>query len=649
MSASTLLGALAQVALIFLVGWITGDLIVRLTARRAATTGGSSHLATSELGWSPEGLGLPERALLAIAGFLGWCIVLMIGHIVSGGAVFGVAPVAPVLSALLVAALWRRTSWPRRVPWPQVVAAAFVLFSLFALPAIDGGSGVRTGDAPWHLGWTEQLLAGEPTPSGPAPNAENNAYPWGFHAVLATLVRLVPGTTPLVAHEALHVLILAAVPLGAACLARRLHPRAGWAGAAAASLVGGFGWLAVQEPAFITSPSEARYGADLVVASPNAMYALLPPAAPREVGLVALAAAATVLVLSQRTEQRRPRFLAGVLTGMVGLISVPLFVTALVWTVAGSLTADRGRRLKNLGDIALPALVVFALWAGPVTALFIQLGGFVNITPKLGVEWPLPTALWSWGLLLPLAAAGLVGAARARHGQGRAMLALAAGSAFTLGLAIARSAFDWDLAGNTTLLHQGRVWPPAHLIATAFAGLGLTTVYDWMARGAPGLARAAVTAVLGVGAVSPLFASARLAEIIEAGEEGYQYARPEIAAGSFVRRAAESLTPDDVVLVEGSNDLGFLLFQFSGAKLAAYDDSRLRHNDLRIRYRDLAESWDRRMQRGGFEPDYRVEPVTSGAPNEALAVGDFRGATWALLGSGEIERAGDVPTLSGRR
>jgi hypothetical protein len=360
------------------------------------------------------------------------------------------------------------------------------------------------------------------------------------------------------------------------------------------------------------------------------MYELLPPAAPREVGLIALAAAATLLVLSLRTEQRSLRFLTGVLTGMVGLISVPLFVTALVWTVAGSLTAVRGRRLKSLGDIALPAFVVFALWAGPVAAAFIQLGGFVNITPKLGVEWPLPTALWSWGLLLPLAVLGLVGAARARHGQAQTMLALAAGSALILTLAIARGAFDWNLAGNTTLLHQGRVWPPAHLLAAAFAGLGLTIVYEWVTRGAPGLARAGVTAVLGVGAVSPLFGSVRLAEIIEAREDGFQYARPEIEEGSFVRRAADSLTPDDVVLVEGSDDLGFLLFQFSGVRLAAYDDSRLDHNDLRIRYRDLAESWDRRMQRGGFDPDYRVEPVASGPPDGAVTAGDYGGEKWAL-------------------
>jgi len=259
----------------------------------------------------------------------------------------------------------------------------------------------------------------------------------------------------------------------------------------------------------------------------------------------------------------------------------------------------------------------------------------VNITPKLGVEWPLPTALWSWGLLLPVACAGLISAVRARRSQARTMLALAAGSALTLALAIARGAFEWDLAGNTTLLHQGRVWPPAHLVAASFAGLGLITAYEWVARGAPGLAGAGLVGVLGVGVVSPLLGSARLAEIIEAREEGFQYARPEIEEGSFVRRAADNLTPDDVVLVEGSDDLGFLLFQFSGVKLAAHDDSRLEHNDLRIRYRELAESWDRKMRRGGFEPDYRVEIVASGATDGAVTVGDYGGETWALLGRGD--------------
>ena len=65
---------------------------------------------------------------------------------------------------------------------------------------------------PWHLGWTEQLLGGDPFPTGPAPEFGRNAYPWGLHATMATMVRLAPGTDPLVAFETLHLVLIAAHP-----------------------------------------------------------------------------------------------------------------------------------------------------------------------------------------------------------------------------------------------------------------------------------------------------------------------------------------------------------------------------------------------------------------------------------------------------
>ena len=37
-------------------------------------------------------------------------------------------------------------------------------------------------------------------------------------------------------------------------------------------------------------------------------------------------------------------------------------------------------------------------------------------------------------------------------------------------------AFDWTLAGNATLLHQGRVWPPMHLLGAALAGAALVAL-----------------------------------------------------------------------------------------------------------------------------------------------------------------------------
>jgi hypothetical protein len=273
---------------------------------------------------------------------------------------------------------------------------------------------------------------------------------------------------------------------------------------------------------------------------------------------------------------------------------------------------------------------VFGLWAGPVAARFVRFGGFVSITPELGREWPLGAALASWGLLVPAAALGAVLSARRGGRVVHAVLLWGLGTALLIALARARAELGWDLAGNATLLHQGRVWPVAHLLAAALGGAGLAWAYAALARRSAEVAAAAAAVVLGVGALSPVAASAALADSIRAGDGGYVYALPDAAPGSFVRRAAALLGPDDVVRVDGPRLLALLVWQFSGARLAAYDDPRLDGNDLRIRYRDLAAAWDRRMSRGGFGADYAVVPATRAAPS-ALVTGTFRGATWMLV------------------
>jgi hypothetical protein len=85
-----------------------------------------------------------------------------------------------------------------------------------------------------------------------------------------------------------------------------------------------------------------------------------------------------------------------------------------------------------------------------------------------------------------------------------------------------------------------------------------------------------------------------------------------------------------VVEVRGSRALALLLWQFSGAKLASYDDPRLEGNDLRIRYRERAEGWDRRMAGDGFDSDWVVAPAAE-VSGEVLERGRFGGETWALM------------------
>lgn len=579
-----------------------------------------------------ERLGPPERTLISILSFFGFAIATMVVHMITGGAVFGLPGVVPGLAVALLVVAVRRTKvvWrPSKRDLP-VVALGVVLFTIYLLPIlVTGGSGVRTGDPPWHLGWTEQLLAGESVPTGPAPDVARNAYPWGYHSILATIVRLVPGSDPLVAHETVHAMLIAAIPLAAACLARLVNRRAGFATAVLAALAGGFGWLRSGLSAFVASPSEARFGADLVVASPNSVYELFPPALPREVALVVLGAATLALIIAIRLGDRRMQIVAGAGMGIVGLISVPMFITAVVWTVSVCLVAVRTGRMRTLATILGSAIAVFSLWAGPLAIDYLRFGGFVDITPQLGVEWALPVALASWGVLLPLAIAGVILAIRTQPMVVRHLVACLAGSCALLGLSIARARLDWGVFANETLLHQGRIWPALHLLGAAFAGIAVMAAYGWVRARSKALAMILVTIVMAMAVASPVVAARGLTRILDRNLKGFDYDGPDLAPDSFARRAAPELGPGDVVAVEGSHELAFLMFQLSGVRLATYDDPRLAGNELRIRFADLAEVWDERIATGGFEADFVVRRSEDPLADEIVS-GDFDGERWVM-------------------
>ena len=535
--------------------------------------------------------GGPERVLLGMGGGVAFAIVCMIGNIVTGGAVFGLPGIVP---SLAIASVYvGRAGFRFTLSSPRdrfaLLLGVFVLVMLYVAPVLAAGSGVRTGDPPWHLGWTEQLLGGEPVPPGPAPEFARNAYPWGWHAVLATMVRLVPGSDAVLAHDAMHVILVGAIPLAAACLARRVRPDAGWAAATCASVIGGFGWIAAGGPAFDASPRGARFGADLVVASPNSVYELMPPALPRELGLVLLGLMGIMLIRALVAPERRTAAAAGVALGMVGLVSVPMLLSGAAWTAAALVLL---RRISK--DIVVPlsigAIATFALWAGPVVAGYARYGGFVNITPRLGQEWSVGSALMAWGVLLPLAIVGLAFAARVPDIGRRVVTASAIASGALVAFAVLRSEFGWDLLGNATLLHQGRTWPPAHLLGAALGGAGVLWAWEWARARSREVAAVAAAGLVFVGAASPVLASSAMRDILEQRRHGFIYSAPELRRDGYVRAAARHLDPDDIAAAF-DDDTTFHLFEFSGARLADYDHPRLEENDLRIRYSDLAAMW----------------------------------------------------------
>jgi hypothetical protein len=612
-SPEVLLRAAIQTALFFGVGHVVVDLM-------RARIGRGEELSR-RIGW-------PERWLLACLGFAVWATVLMVAHIATRGGVFSNGWAVPGVTAILVVVWFRYgdRAWSR----PQarrvllIVTAALVLLAIYALPAIRGGSSLRTGDAPWHLGWTEQLLGGEPVPVGPAPDFTANAYPWGLHTVSATQVRLVPGSDPMTSLEAMHLILIAAIPMAAACLARLVNRRAGWAAAATASLIGGFGWIEAGAPDFVASPSKARYGADLVVASPNSVYELLPPALPRELGLVLLACAAVLLAAALNERTIRTAIVAGVAIGAVGLVSVPMMLSAVVWAGA-VLVAHRANDRRTIAIVAA-AIVTFALWALPVAIDYIRYDGFVSVSPRLGVEWPLVTALGAWGLLLPLALGGAIVLLTQPPIVRRELIAFCIAAVALLALALARGAFDWGVLGNETLLHQGRFWPPAHLLGSALAGLALAALYGWVR--APGLVVAGI--VLAAAVVSPVFASIDLTRTIQGGRSGFLYGSEDLSEGSLVRRAAAYLGPDDVIRAENDERLlTFYLFQFSGVRIAVNSQTAPEENPWRIRFSGLAERWTASENATGFHADYVL--TTRGPHPDSFVRGEFRGEDWEMF------------------
>ena len=613
--------ALAQVVAFALVGWAAGDwLLDNRVIRRGDTLGGS------DLEW-------PERMLLSVLGFVVFGIACMVANVVTGGVVFGVPGVVPVAAAALLFFRWRRGVLRVPVPWRSVVLIAVPLVLVWMLPVFASETAARSGDTPWHLGWTNQLLSGQPVPQGPAPEeAAANAYPWGFHAFLGALVRLAPGSDVMAGLVAGQLILLLSIPLAAACIARRISAAAGWAAAAVAGGMGGFGWVALQSPAFATSPRAARHGADLVIASPNSVYELFPPPLPRELGLVLLAAAGVVLALGLERRRRELLVVAGVSLGAAGLVSVPALVAGTVWALAAVALCGERSRIKQVASVFVPAVVVFLLWAGPVIRHLVLHGGFVNVSPSLGREWPLWTALAAWGLLGPLAALGAFVSPRS-FGR-RTAWAFGASTLGLLGLAIARGALDWELAGNATVLHQGRIWPVAHLLGAAFAGAALWWLWSRLERRRP--IRAVVFAgLLVAGAASPVLAAVSLAESMREGRDGYPYVRPDLAEGGFVRQAAGLLGPGDTLRVDGPrrvrDRLGFHIFSFSGVRLARFDDPRLDANDLRIRYRDLAVRWDRSARAGGYDADYIAMPEQTNPDADPAASGTYGGMVWVLV------------------
>src|SRR5207237_4416843 len=103
-----------------------------------------------------------------------------------------------------------------------------------------------------------------------------------------------------------------------------------------------------------------------------------------------------------------PLAMAGVILGMIGLTSPEYFFAGAGAAILAVALGPGARRAVAGVALIGPAIGLFALWAVPLALSAHRLGGLGNTTTRGPKVLSVGSILWSWGLVAPLAVAGLV-------------------------------------------------------------------------------------------------------------------------------------------------------------------------------------------------------------------------------------------------
>jgi hypothetical protein len=557
-----------------------------------------------DAGDTRRSLHLLDRMGLAFPALLAYAFLLMLAHIATRGRVFS-HPwlVRGMTGGVGLAALAYRMLRPRprspglRVPVLVATALAAVALVVWGNPVARLLPLFPQGDINWHAGWASQLMVGQPTPTAPVTGSIPNSYPWLFHALVALTASFTPGGRAYHAFGPVQFLQTTGVVLGLFALGGLVAKR--WtAGAWVAifgALMGGFGFLLVRHLDVILNPrtTEAlKYGGDLFfVRSYNPSFFNIAPPFPRDVAFALLPGLLVLLALGLQTQ--RPVLLggAGVVVGLIGLISGESFVVALL--SSGLLVLAPGPMPRRRVALSLfgPAIVVYATWFVPFMGSYIRLGGFVNTNRAAPVVLPLWDVLISWGLITPFALWGgwRVLPRAAREAPARVVLTFLIGAAGALlGTVAAAPVLG---RGLSTLGRAHRYWPLLGLALAIYGGLGAEELLRRAWRLRPLVAVGLALLVPLFALPSPLIASLALARKVPGA--------PVLTAalqgnGSTILDAvATSGRARCVVAIDSG---GFRIFAYTGYRSVKIDVGGL-SNLARTHWRDLGQSIPSDLQR----------------------------------------------------
>ncbi|CAN5719416.1 hypothetical protein BH18ACT15_BH18ACT15_10680 [soil metagenome] len=483
------------------------------------------------------------RVGLALPGFLVFTLVMMLAHIASSGEVLSnpwlTRAVVAVTAAVLVGRkllTGRERGGPgarnERKPYLALGAVVVAGIILWGFPATQLLPLDHDWDTDRDGGYASELLNGETTPSATVTGEVPNDYPWMHAATAALLASFTAGGRGLHAHTPLYFVQVLGGILALFALGRELTGR--WHGGAAAALFGalsgGFGYLVSRGPAVVLVPRSdgGRAALDylgdmLFVRSYNMSFNNLAPAFPRDLGYALLAAFLLLLALGFARHSLGALFGAGVVLGLIGLTtgeSMPFGLgAAVLLTVAppsSKVTEPSGakarfRRWQVAAALLLPALGVWALWAGPLLYNYFQLGGFFASYNTPVVLTPL-AFIGCWGLTAPFALYGSFHfiPQAGRDPGARIVFALLLSALVMLSLSILVPLIPVE--GFTTLSRAHRYWPLLYLPLALYAAVGASRLLDTMAAKRPALALALAALAVALAVPSPLLASVSLAD-----------------------------------------------------------------------------------------------------------------------------------------
>jgi hypothetical protein len=427
------------------------------------------------------------RWALSLTGAVAYALVLMVLHMASGGRVFSHPTAVRWATFLLAAALMagkilrERKLAAELAPRPVEIGALTSLLLLnlvvWGWPLLHGLPEAR-GDAALHTGWASQLLNGDTAPSSALVGDIPNAYPWLFHAVLASVTLFTPGGHTLMALGPLLVMQVGGLVLALFALGREMGGR--WSAGAYAALfgvaTGGFGFLLGRSPELVFSARSAtgsvRYMGDFLARrSYNLSFHNLWPPLPRDLGFALVPAFLLLLLIGLRN--RSDWFLVGTGTvlGLMGLTSPDGFIVCAAVVLLLAVFLRRAARLRAASLVGLPALALYLLWLGPLLVSYLDLGGFRDLSAE-PVALPAIAILFSWGVSVPFAVYGLVRWVPrvTRKLEARLLLAYAVAA----GALIVSSFLFPRLLGEgfTVLGRPHRYWPLLYLAVALYAALG---------------------------------------------------------------------------------------------------------------------------------------------------------------------------------